>query len=262
MELLSLKEFVEDMFKYNTFIVDGQLCLDGIVTKNYEKNGIFVLADYNHIKRVVRNYEIGHIVRIEKVKDGDRYSYKIIFDESLPQSHNELLTRTIICYNRNDIGSIPAEDCGIDLIKLIDKDIFDDTKSFLILDDVPSVAVIGLDLRRLRLNERQKLAIGRELREVLKIFDPTFNIEDESREPVTEPSETLCLVVEINDCSFSFQGLDVNSFTVKPLSISIDLHSHDKVKGYIQRMVSSYNLACSNIKNCTDLIKELCELTK
>lgn len=138
------------------------------------------------------------------------------------------------------------------MLKLLDKDIFDDTISFIVKDDWHSAAIIGLDLRKLRLSNWQKCTIAKELRKTPRLFDPP---------PKNDISETLCLVVEIEDYSFTFQGLDVNTLEPKLLYISGDFYNHGKVKEYIQAMTDSYNLAYKNIKNKTDLIKELSELT-
>lgn len=246
MGIINLKEFVVDLKKHNTFIVDGQLCLGGVITRNYEENGISVLSDFNHLKWIVRGWEISHIKRIERDSQDCRRIYKIIFD------NNE--SRSVTASIRNDIGIIPAEDCGTDFLKLLDKDIFDDSKSFIVKDTDNSVAVIGLDLRRLYINEKQKQKIAEEMDKGMWCFDvPTEK----------EPSETLCLVVEINDFSFSFQALDVNTLSLKLLRISDDLHTaNEKVKKYTQKMVAEYNSAYQNVKKNTDLIKELCEITE
>ena len=247
MELLSVNELAEDLNKNNTFIVEGQLCLGEVITASYKENGIMVLADYNHLKWIVRGWEIEHVTKIIKESGNNLNQYRIIFDNLPP--------RNITGCNRKELKSIPAEDCGTDFLKLLDKDIFDDSISFLIYDDCSTVAVIGLDLRRLCLNEKQKQKISDEMRNPIKCFD----VSDKSSAK-KEPSETLCLVVETDDYNFSFQGLDVNSFEVKPLRISVDLHKHNKVEEYTQKMVNNYNLAYQNIQKHTEPMKELCEL--
>lgn len=245
MEILDIEEFVNELNKHNTFIIDGQLCLGGVVTRNYRDNGIPVLADLNHLKWIVRGWEISHIVRLEKNVQENRCLYRIIFDDLPPKD--------IIAYTRNDIEVIPAEDCGTDLLKLLDKDIFDDSKSFIVKDTWHSVAVIGLDLRKLRLSDKQKCMIGKELGKTAWYLDIP---------PQNNTSETLCLVVETDDYSFSFQGLDVNTLNLKPLSISDDLHTNDRVKCYTQKMIDWYNLAYMNVENNSKIMKELCELTE
>lgn len=245
MEIINLEEFVEDLNKHNTFIIDGQLCLGGAVTRNYKENGIPVLADLNHLKWIIRDRETEHIIRIEKNGQGSQCLYKIVFDD--------IPSRNVIAYTRNDIETIPAEDCGTDFLKLLDKDIFDDSKSFIVKDNGHSVAVIGLDLRKLRLTVRQKLEIAKEMRKSIQCIDPPTE---------KNPSETLCLVVEIDDYSFSFQGLDVNTLNLKLLSISTDLHTNNKVNNYTEKMINCYNLAHKNIKKHAQLMKELCELTE
>lgn len=253
MDIINLDQFAEELNSYNTFIVDGQLCLGEIITNRYKDCGIRVLSDLNRMKWIVREWEVDHIIKIEKTGNNDRPSYKVIFDPSYkPISiYGSLPSKNITCYNRNDIESIPAEDCGTDFLKLLNKDIFDDTISFLVEEDWCTVAVIGLDLRKLQLNNLQKWKIAKELRNFAWYFDSP---------PKNDSSETLCLVVEIEDYSFSFQGLDVNTFEIKPLSISDDLHNHDKVKEYTQTMVNSYDSVYKNAKIKTDMMKELCEL--
>ena len=244
METLNLKEFVEDLNKYNTFVVEGQLCLGGVITKNYKDSGIMVLTDLNHWKWIVREWEVNHITKIEKNRNNDRYTYRIVFDNLPPKN--------ITCYNRNDTESIPTEDCGTDFLKLIDKDIFDDTTSFLVEDDWRPMAVIGLDLRKLRLNNRQKCKIAKELNNIVVCRNSP---------PENDSSETLCLVVEIGNYDFSFQGLDINTLDRRFLNISDDLHKNNKVKQYVQAMTNSYNSVYKNIKVKTDLMRELSELT-
>lgn len=254
MEIINLDQFVEELNIYNTFIVDGQLCLGEIITNRYKDCGIKVLSDLNCVKWIVREWEVDHIIQIEKTGNSDRPSYKVIFDPSyIPiPVYGSLMPKNITCYNRNDIESIPAEDCGTDFLRLIDKDIFDDTTSFILEDSPYPVAVIGLDLRKLQLNNQQKLKIAKELNKVACYrLSPRKN----------DSSETLCLVVEIEDYRFSFQGLDVNTLDLRLLYISDDYYHHEKVKEYTQKMVNSYNLAYKNAKINTDLIKELSELT-
>ena len=153
----------------------------------------------------------------------NRSKYKITFDNLPP--------RNVIGYNRNDIESIPAEDCGMDFIKLLDKDIFDDTKSFILEDNPFPAAVIGLDLRRLKLNNWQKYRIAKELGKVACYLNsPTKN----------DSSETLCLMVETENYGFSFHGLDVNTLDLRLLYISDDFYHHDKVEEYARVMINSY----------------------
>lgn len=254
MEIINLDQFAEELNSYNTFIVDGQLCLGEIITNRYKDCGIPVLADLNHLKWIVWEWEVDHIIKIEKTGSSDRPSYKVIFDPSyIPiPLYGSIPPKNITCYNRNDIESIPAEDCGTDFLKLLDKDIFDDTTSFILEDSPYPVAVIGLDLRKLKLNNFQKLKIAKELNKVACYrLSPRKN----------DSSETLCLVVAIEDYSFSFQGLDVNTLDLRLLYISNDYYHHEKVKKYIQAMINSYDSAYKNAKIKTDLIKELSELT-
>lgn len=223
MEMINLDKFAEDLNKYNTFIVDGQLCLGVSITRNYKDCGISVLADFSHVKRIIQGWEIKHIAKIEKEGGDNRSKYKITFDNLPP--------RNVIGYNRNDIESIPAEDCGMDFIKLLDKDIFDDTKSFILEDNPFPAAVIGLDLRRLKLNNWQKYRIAKELGKVACYLNsPTKN----------DSSETLCLMVETENYGFSFHGLDVNTLDLRLLYISDDFYHHDKVEEYARVMINSY----------------------
>lgn len=243
MQIINYGELAGELVKYNTFTVDGQLCLGTVVTRNYEECGIPVLADLNHLKWIVNEWEIEHITKIEKDSSDNKCYYKIIFDSFPPKS--------IICYNRNDIESIPAEDCGTDFLKLLDKDIFDDTTSFILEDNPFPAAVIGLDLRRLRLSDLQKHKIAKEMNKIACCLHSP---------PKNDSSETLCLMVATEDYSFSFHGLDVNTLDLRLLYISEDIYHHDKVKEYAQMMKNSYNTAYKNVKAKTDLIKELSEL--
>lgn len=244
MEIINLDQFAEDLNKYNTFIVDGQLCLGEIITNRYKDCGIPVLADLNRLKWIVQEWEVDHIIKIKKTGNNVRPSYKVIFDSLSPKN--------IVCYNRNDIESIPAKDCGMDFLKFVDKDIFDDTTSFILEDSPYPVAVIGLDLRKLQLNNRQKCKIAEELGKI-----SCYRLSP----PKIDSSETLCLVVEIEDYGFSFQGLDVNTLDLRLLYISNEYYYHNKVKEYTNAMVNSYNSAYKNAKIKTDMIKELCELS-
>ncbi len=222
MDILKLEDFVKELDKNNTFIIDDQLCLGSVITRNFENNGIMVLADLNHLKYILREWEINDIIKITKSRKNNVNFYTIEF--------NSIPSRNIIAYIRNDIETIPAQDCGTDFLKLIDKDIFDDSKSFIVENLWHPIAVIGLDLRKLRLTDKQKCEIAKEMgKKVLYNDLPTKG----------NPSETLCLVVEIADYSFTFQVLDVNTLELKPLCISDDLYISDKVKSHTKKMVAT-----------------------
>ncbi len=252
MEIINYDVFAEELNKYNTFIVDGQFCLGEVITNRYRECGIRVLSDLNRLKWIVREWEADHITKIEKTGSNDRPSYRVIFNPSYKPGFVSLPPKNITCCNRKDIESIPAEDCGLDFLKLLDKDIFDDTTSFILEDSPYPAAVIGLDLRKLKLNNRQKCKIAEELRKVACCRHSP---------PKNDSSETLCLVVEIEDYGFSFQGLDVNTLDLRLLYISDEYYHHNKVNEYTNAMLNSYNSAYKNVKIKTDLMKELSELT-
>lgn len=245
MELINYDTFAKEVVKYNSFILDGQLCLGNIFTNDYKNDGIIVLTDFNHMKWVVCGHEINDIFRIEKEPTGKGVSYKIVF-ENYP-------SKKIVCYKRNDVESIPAEDCGTDFTKFLDKDIFDDTTSFVLEDNPFPALIIGLDLRKLKLNDRQKCEISKELKNISCYWNPSVE---------KEPSETLCLMVETDEYSFSFHGLDVNTLDLRLLYISDTYYKNKKVKEYAQEIENAYKYAHRNIKAKTESLKELSELTE
>jgi hypothetical protein len=76
MQIINYGELAGELVKYNTFTVDGQLCLGTVVTRNYEECGIPVLADLNHLKWIVNEWEIEHITKIEKDSSDNKCYYK------------------------------------------------------------------------------------------------------------------------------------------------------------------------------------------
>lgn len=237
-EELSEVELGEELSKFNTHIVDGELCLAGKILPN-----IGIMTDFNHVKYLIPIYKKDKVKKIEKEVGKDHNFYRIYF--------NNGETNEIIAFNRPKVNEISISSKSVDLLDLLDIDIFDDTLSFLLIDN-DKKAIVGLDLFKLILNKRQKQTLMREL-------------EDLEQPPIireTRTTNTLCLVVDLKDYAFSFQRLNVNTAKVSRLKASEKLHKeHDKVTNYVRNMLNAYTKAQNEAPKKAAIIKELGELT-
>lgn len=234
---LSEVELGEELSKFNTHIVDGELCLAGKILPD-----IGIMTDFNHVKYLIPIHKKDKVKKIEKEAGKDSNFYRIYFNDG---GMNE-----IIAFNRPKVNGIPISNKSIDLLDLLDIDIFDDTLSFLLTDN-DKKAVVGLDLFKLILNSNQKHILIREL-------------EDLEQPPIireTGITNTLCLVVDLKYYTFSFQRLNVNTAKVSRLKASEKLHNkHYKVTNYVQNMLNAYTKAQNNLPEKISIIKELGEL--
>lgn len=255
MEILTLKEFAEEIVTFNTFIVNGQLCLGGVFTNNFEKDGIFVTADIlDNIVWIVEDWKLRFFKEVTKEQIGDRTKYKILYDKeayekyvihALYNKEEHYQPIEVIAYNRPDIGTILIKG---ELVpeQLATLDIFDDSISFIENDK----AVIGLDLRKLKMDRQNAYKLG------LNMVNKACPLNDSA----LDGSYTFCLSVDMKDYTFGIYKLEINTLKLGLFNIIEDrLHSNSKIKEYVQKMKTSYDQVWNSTNKVT-LMRELCEL--
>ena len=138
----------DELGKYNTHVVNGEICYGGCVKDN--PIGIGFYRDLKNIKWALPFYHINSILRVEDdVKDDSRH-FKIIFKDSNKPPIN------ILAFNRRGLNTVPIEQItGNGLAKALTKEQVDDNFSYIRVGD-EDIAIVVLDLFKLILTKEQK----------------------------------------------------------------------------------------------------------
>ncbi len=275
----SVPEFKKELAKYNTHIVDGQLCMGG-VPYLWDDENIYVYCDRRyHTKYIIFKYEEDKPKEIQKLKDGE---YTVTYDSGK--------TTHIKAYNRKT-KTIPANKIE-DIFSLVNKEAFDPSLTFTLdsldieaikkascdpdidlkgrVEHIASLAneqklgdkipyyppdksclvVVGLDLYKFDFTKDQQKKIMQILNECT--FRNSFFVEN--------PTETLCLIVNTKTGKYMFGLLEVNTFRLNLLDISYQLHSSKEAADYARNMMAALNKTKRTAPIKIDIMKELGDL--
>lgn len=231
----------EDLGKYNTHVVNGEICYGGSVKDN--PIGIGFYRDLKNIKWVLQFYQLNTVLRIEdEIKDDSRH-FKIVFKDSNKPPIN------ILAFNRKGLNTVPVEQItGSGLAKVLTKELVDDNFSYIKVGD-EDVAIVVLDLFKLILTKEQKQLL-------INMIDDT---EDKSIIVCNDKNLTLCCVLNITHNTFKFARINISKLVGdKPqkIKISDEIHTNKNIQEYVKEILRQ----AKQNKERTELIDEIIRL--
>lgn len=231
----------EELGKYNTHVVNGEICYGGCIKDN--PIGIGFYRDLKNIKWVLQFYQLNTVLRIEdEIKDDSRH-FKIVFKDSNKPPIN------ILAFNRKGLNTVPVEQItGSGLAKALTKELVDDNFSYIKVGD-EDVAIVVLDLFKLILTKEQKQLL-------INMIDDT---EDKSIFVCNDKNLTLCCVLNITHNTFKFARINISKLVGdKPqkIKISDEIHTNKNIQEYVKGILRQ----AKQNKERTDLIDEIIRL--
>lgn len=230
----------DSLSRYNTHIIDGEVCYGGCVEDN--PIGIGFYRDFKRIKWVIPfNYE--NVIEGICVKENDDGSvdYVITFDDNTRPIN-------IKAYNRRGLKTIPIDEItGNGLATVLTEEIVDDNFSYLKVND-KNVAVVTLDLFKLVLNNAQR----KKLTEIIE------DAEEKSIIRQVDSNLTLCCVFNFEDNTFRFERLNIKDFagnSPQKIKISRQIHSNNKISNYATKIVKQKKENDGKIALIDEIIK-------
>ena len=241
METNKIWALKDELGKYNTHVVNGEICYGGCVKDN--PIGIGFYRDLKNIKWALPFYQFNSILRVEDdVKDDSRH-FKIIFKDSNKPPIN------ILAFNRSGLNTVPIEQItGNGLAKVLTKELVDDNFSYIKVDD-EDIAIVVLDLFKLILTTEQKKLL-------INMIEDT---EDESIFVCNDKNLTLCCVLNIAHNTFKFERINIGEIAGdKPqkIRISDEIHTNKNIQEYVKEMIKK----AKENKERLELIDEIIKL--
>ena len=241
METNKIWALKDELGKYNTHVVNGEICYGGCVKDN--PIGIGFYRDLKNIKWALPFYQINSILRVEDdVKDDSRH-FKIIFKDSNKPPIN------ILAFNRSGLNTVPIEQItGNGLAKVLTKELVDDNFSYIKVDD-EDIAIVVLDLFKLILTKEQKQLL----------IDMIEDTEDKSIFVCNDKNLTLCCVLNIAHNTFKFERINIGEIAGdKPqkIRISDEIHTNKNIQEYVKEMIKK----AKENKERLELIDEIIKL--
>lgn len=231
----------DELGKYNTHVVNGEICYGGCVKDN--PIGIGFYRDLKNIKWTLPFYQVNSILRVEDdVKDDSRH-FKIIFKDSNKPPIN------ILAFNRSGLNTVPIEQItGNGLAKALTKELVDDNFSYIKVDD-EDIAIVVLDLFKLILTTEQKKLL-------INMIEDT---EDKSIFVCNDKNLTLCCVLNIAHNTFKFERINIGEIAGdKPqkIRISDEIYTNKNIQEYVKEMIKK----AKENKERLELIDEIIKL--
>lgn len=245
--VITLQELKDKLQENNTHIVDGKICLGGML----RDSPVGIGFERGYDKKIlwgVPNYKLPYINKIEEEEVcNDKKKYTIYLDGRFDDEEIE-----IIAYNRKNLNTIPLLKDSVEdnvlgnLSEILCRQMFDDDLSFISFDkQKKKMIIVALDLYKVRGNQDFRDS-------VIKIMDkvkrPSIIIKNNK-------SYTLCCVVDLDNRSYSYAKLDIDK--MKIVEIESDIHTNENINDYIKQIVKMIDEISQNgnsLRSICDII--------